>query len=100
MIYILYDYEKPMLPATMMISNSKGLLNQSFPTLTLELSETSKIKSMVTHYRKPENHIIHFKNGLLDTKTFIFTDHDPGKFVKKIIPYEYNENSYSKFFEE
>jgi P4 family phage/plasmid primase-like protien len=97
-IYI-YDYESQ----CYQLYDDKqfqGFIKSIFPTLTLELSETSKIKSMVTHYRKPENHIIHFKNGLLDTKTFSFTDHDPGKFVKKIIPYEYNENSYSKFFEE
>jgi hypothetical protein len=76
-IYI-YDYESQ----CYQLYDDKqfqGFIKSIFPTLTLELSETSKIKSMVTHYRKPENHIIHFKNGLLDTKTFSFTDHDPGK---------------------
>jgi P4 family phage/plasmid primase-like protien len=77
----------------------QGFIKSIFPDLTLELSETSKIKSMVTNYQKPESHIIHFKNGLLDTKTFKFTNHDSEKFVKKIVPYNYDENTYSDFFE-
>ncbi|MGB9980170.1 DNA primase family protein [Methanobacterium sp.] len=81
------------------ITSFNGLLQKDYNYKFFE-QDIKKIISTFTNQKKENTNYVSFKNCILNLKTFETEEHTPEVFCKFQVPFDYNKDAKSSFFEE